>query len=580
MTFRYNGKLNLWGIWKIACLIAMLLSTISFSVQANDGSQLNYLYSHFRLIQGENRAEKTASIVSTDWPEFDRQIRATDINTIYWLVWDVDLIANQDPLHDLEFYLSLVGSYEVYWDGQLAHKNGLVSDSPEHEIPGAIQSAFLLPSDWVKPGQHEIAIKISSHFRYPGQQIIRHAYLKHYDMHSRFTSLGSLIPSLALSISLIIGIYFLTLFASDKLNYSYIVFGFLCFSLFVYGMGGESPHLIGYTYDWHVYKEVTVALAGILFALLLPLFFLLKYKQNKWWLWLLMMPVVAYGIDFFVDIKFGNGLFWAIGFAFSILIMLKVIVFSGGRFWWELLGLLACFIGILFNWNDLENFFLVFPLLVFFVLLSNVVQAQRDRYNGMIVQIKASQLETQLLRRNIQPHFILNSLASIIELVETAPEKSIDFISALADEFRLFSEIANKPYIKLEQEIELCNTHLEIMGFRYQRHYILDCSGIKNSDNIPTGILHTLLENAFSHNDYSSTDLSFRLSKENAAGYIHLSFSAPLRKITNTKFSRLNTGMGLNFVTSQLNQCCGNKWTLASEKLDEHWVSKVIYPEI
>ena len=560
--------------------LACIFIPKSYSQDESFNNQpLVYSASDFKLSIGEVPDWGNPALSSRDWPSFDDEIRKKEFADVYWISWNININGNSVQRRDLEYYISIVGSYEVYWDKALLYKSGIVSNSKSNEKPGQIQTAFLIPKEWVTPGMHEVTFKISSHHRKKGQQVFRHAYIKNYNLQSRHTSLGSLIPSLALSITLIIGIYFITLFASEKENYSHIIFSFLCFSLFAYGMLGEWPHLIGYTYNWHFFKEITVGVCGLLFSILLPLFFLFKHGLGSKWFVIFLMPVAAYSMVYFTNANMGNSLFWSIGFAFSILIMAFVVKKYSGHFWWELAGLTLCLLGVLVNWNDLENFFLIFPVLVFFILLSHVIQAQRDKYNGMVIKIKASQLEAQLLRRNIQPHFILNSLASIIELVETEPDQSVEFISALADEFRLFSDIANKPIIKLSQEIELCKNHLTIMGFRHQKKYELECEGIGISDEIPTGILHTLLENSFSHNDYSNDDISFKLKRKIEKGLVHLIFESPYKSQKTNKFDLLNTGTGTSFIESQLKQYCGEKWSVNGEKSQSNWVSTIIYQE-
>jgi len=559
-------------------LITYLMVSKSYSQENEfDDQPLSYSYQDFALSIGEKPNWISPTISFKDWPSFDNEVRKHTYNEVYWVRWTIDIASSSAQKRDLEYYISIVGSYEVFWDEKLLFTSGQVSNFKENEVPGEIQTAFLTPKEWITPGTHQITFKISSHHRRKGQQVFRHVYLKDYNLQSRHTSLGSLIPSLALSITLIIGIYFVTLFISERENYSHIIFSFLCFSLFTYGVVGEWPHLIGYTYDWHYIKEITVGLSGLVFSILLPLFFLFKHQLGSKWFVIISMPIVAFSLNTFADINMGNSLYWSIGFALSIIIMSIVVRKNNGNYWWELLGLLICFTGVVMNWQDLENFFLIFPVLVIFILLSNVIQAHRDKYNGMIIKIKASQLEAQLLRRNIQPHFILNSLASIIELVETEPDQSVEFISALADEFRLFSEIANKPTIKLTQEVELCRNHLAIMGFRHQQNYDLICSGIEKDDDIPTGIIHTLLENAFTHNDYSNENLTFKLMQKKENEHVHISFESPLQSQKESKFGFLSTGTGTSFIESQLKQCCGDRWSISNAKNVNTWVSTITY---
>lgn len=573
-------------LFTLAILVYMLTSSLPlFAFAEVDNSTTPKKsdpieFTHFSLFLNEDPNWKIPDYENSNWHHFDLELRKRSFDDIYWVSWSSNVEQRQVPSRDLEFFVSALGAFEFYVDEILVYRNGFISSEKQQEIPGDIQISFLVPKELLSVGLHKMAFKISSHHRVVGQRVIREANLIRYNPSYKHTSLRTLIPSLALSIALIIGLYFSILYFSDRENAWLILFSLLCFDLFIYGLAIEWKYLVGYTYDWDYTAQITAAISGTLFAILLPLSFLKKHGLSKWWFLLFLMPVVGFFTQLIIGTELKMGYVWSIGLFFSLIISVIVTWKNGGQYWWEMLGVLICFLGMLYSLDDAENFFLIFPILIFFVLLTNVIQTQRDKHNGLVVKIKASQLEAQLLRRNIQPHFILNSLASIVELVETAPDKSIEFISALADEFRLFSEIANCPYVSISQEISLCENHLSIMGYRYQQNYTLEVTGLTKGILIPTGIIHTIMENAFTHNDYSTSNYSFELSiAENDKDQL-ITLKAPKTPIAKTRFGRLNTGTGSNFIESQLKQSCGKNWRYESSPTPDGWISEITYRKI
>jgi LytS/YehU family sensor histidine kinase len=114
-------------------------------------------------------------------------------------------------------------------------------------------------------------------------------------------------------------------------------------------------------------------------------------------------------------------------------------------------------------------------------------------------QLKAARLENELLRKNINPHFLLNTLTSIIVWLRKDSKSAIKLIEALAEEFRTILQVSALRRIPMKQEIDLCKAHLRIMSYRRGADYRLETSGLVEEEEIPPMIFHTLIENGLSH---------------------------------------------------------------------------------
>ena len=530
-------------------------------------------FSQFELARGETPNWNAAELRTDDAGAFFEHLNARRFGEVIWIRWKLNISSGELPERDMVYWVhNGMAAFELYWDGKLIGKNGTVAAARGDEVPGKIESEFLLPNTWITQGEHQTGFKLSAHYRPAGYELFELIEIRHYDGVRRYFSLGSLLPTLLVSISLMIGLYFFALYFSDRSNRAYLVFGLLCSDLFIFGLALQWPHMIGYRYDWYVVNIYITYATGLLFPILLPLFFLMKYGLSRFWPALLLMPA---GALVFVSMENGESLYWALGLLIACVLVAWTVKREKGKYWWELLGLLICLAGVLNSNTDLEDFFYFFPLLVIFILVSNAVEAQRERLASHRFQLRSSQLEAQLLRKNIQPHFILNSLASLIEWVETAPDKSVEFICALADEFRLFAEVSGKDFIAIGKELELCRQHLAIMMFRLQRQFSLSCEGFADDDQLPPGILHTLIENAFTHNDYGQADIGFEFSKREQEQGVLLRFDAPLVERASSRFEHLGTGTGFSYIRSQMKQGYGESWRFREEIENGRWVTEL-----
>jgi len=216
-------------------------------------------------------------------------------------------------------------------------------------------------------------------------------------------------------------------------------------------------------------------------------------------------------------------------------------------------------------------------LLGMLYLLSLNMKAQRLAYESSLVQ--STRLRLELLKKNIQPHFLMNTLTSLIDWVEEAPKKGVLFIEALAKEFDLFNQIENETLIPISQEIALCLQHLEIMKYRKEIDYSWEEEDIDPSEKVPPAILHTLLENGITHSlPLEDNSIKFKLvfeSNSQCKSYTFLTFAARVKKSTSKE-----DGTGLKYIKARLTESYHQKWDLTSEATNHGWKNVLkIYPQ-
>jgi len=111
----------------------------------------------------------------------------------------------------------------------------------------------------------------------------------------------------------------------------------------------------------------------------------------------------------------------------------------------------------------------------------------------------------EILKNQINPHFLFNCLNTLASLIGTDQEKAIKFTTRFSRMYRNILEYGDQPLISLEKEMELINTYLYLQQLRFGDYLRLN-PDIKNiSYCVPPFALQLLVENAIKHNIVSDT---------------------------------------------------------------------------
>ncbi|WP_156522631.1 sensor histidine kinase [Arachidicoccus ginsenosidimutans] len=116
-------------------------------------------------------------------------------------------------------------------------------------------------------------------------------------------------------------------------------------------------------------------------------------------------------------------------------------------------------------------------------------------------EITKQQLETELslLRSQMNPHFLFNSLNSIYSLTLSNNPKSSDAVMKLSRIMRYTLEESQSEYVPLNDELAFINSYLELQRLRAteKTHIVFDVDEAVNDVKIPPLLLIPFIENAF-----------------------------------------------------------------------------------
>lgn len=140
------------------------------------------------------------------------------------------------------------------------------------------------------------------------------------------------------------------------------------------------------------------------------------------------------------------------------------------------------------------------------VLTAGVARDYFFRYRSRLAE--AEVLRTQLvearlqvLRTQLNPHFLFNTLNAVAAMVQTDPRGVRRMIALLSDLLRQTLQDASEPEVSLERELQTLRRYLEIMEIRFRGR--LEARIAADPDVlqalVPQLILQPLVENAMKH---------------------------------------------------------------------------------
>ncbi len=131
-----------------------------------------------------------------------------------------------------------------------------------------------------------------------------------------------------------------------------------------------------------------------------------------------------------------------------------------------------------------------------FSISSRARQEQATRLKAQLAEVRLD-----ALRRQLDPHFLFNTLHAVSSLVERDPRGVRRMIARLSELLRHSIEDANEPEIALRKELELLTRYIEIMQVRFQGKLAVDTHIDPDVLDalVPNMILQPLVENAIKH---------------------------------------------------------------------------------
>lgn len=514
---------------------------------------------------GDQQAWAKADYDDTKWPTE----RGSVGKQIFWARTEVKLI--ESPKRPLGLLVQCFGAYDAYWDGVLVGHNGKMPSNNSAEVPGTAMIYLSIPDSLSKSGSHTLALRLSQSYLTEVSRPIG-IDVENYDTLLQRPLIIMSFMNLMAGAFLIASIYYFFLFFSSRhKEYPVFIFGVICFLFFALLMMEYLKFYIAIPYTSFFLRLEVIGWLTFAIALLVPWYFSIQFHFYKKWpmLLVLFLPLIVIYIVNYGHYDYTAFCYSLSMWAVSVLVVLRAIYKREKGALIVLIGLFVTAIVQRYIPYDF-GLFISFTIIVLCMLYLHALRTKvlEDEYRSSL--LLSSRLKLELIKKNIQPHFLKNTLTSLIDWVEESPKEGAEFIQALAGEFDIMNSIAEKTLIPIQQEIELCKTHLTVMHYRKEIQYAWEDKGIDESEFIPPALIHTILENGITHSialENGSIGFSLSFSRlSNGKQYV-FETRAQNRKVG----APVTDGNGFGYVKARLAESYGNQWELSTGPMEGGW---------
>ena len=154
-----------------------------------------------------------------------------------------------------------------------------------------------------------------------------------------------------------------------------------------------------------------------------------------------------------------------------------------------------------FKWKD--------QLFVMALVADITIRKQKEKEVKALAlekeQLKNENVKAQLdiLKNQVNPHFLFNSLNTLSSLVDSSPEKAGEFIDELSSVYRYVLEVREEQLVTLQEELDFIHSFLVLQKIRFGEALKIN---IEANDQealqklLPSLSLQLLVENAIKHN--------------------------------------------------------------------------------
>jgi len=194
-------------------------------------------------------------------------------------------------------------------------------------------------------------------------------------------------------------------------------------------------------------------------------------------------------------------------------------------------------------------------------------------------EIKAAQAQTELslLKQQLHPHFLFNTLNNIYYVAGKDSPEAADLIERLSGIMRYFIEEAKKEKVFLKDEVALLKSYIELesIRMRYEMPIQFTIDGNISNTTVPPLLLMPLAENIFKHG----------VDKRSTQNFTGITLTVNNGRLTfgtaNNYYAAAGNGSsktGLANLQKRLQLYYDNDYTLTARRVDGTFVTTLNIP--
>ena len=206
------------------------------------------------------------------------------------------------------------------------------------------------------------------------------------------------------------------------------------------------------------------------------------------------------------------------------------------------------------------------------------LQAERER--TLRASALAHQAQLEMLRYQLNPHFLFNALNSIRASIDEDRARAKGMITELSEFLRYSLLSAQRTEVPLGEEVEAVKNYLTIERIRFEERLEVEFDVAPEAERVlvPSFIVHPLVENAVKHGMRSGgAPLRVRLVARVENGHLHLEVAntGRLSSGEGRAADRASTGIGLKNIRRRLDAVFAGHGSFAIFEQDG-WIRAVI----
>ncbi|NNC84114.1 MAG: histidine kinase [Flavobacteriales bacterium] len=204
---------------------------------------------------------------------------------------------------------------------------------------------------------------------------------------------------------------------------------------------------------------------------------------------------------------------------------------------------------------------------------------KKEKLRASRLREEKADAQLQMLRAQVNPHFLFNTLNSIYHESLKGSEKTPEMIIELSDLLRFVLEDCSKEFIPLSREVELIQNYIRIEQGRHGEH--LKCNAqfqLEKESMVPPMLIFSLIENAFKHGvNGSDKEVNIDIDIRSKAQAVEVEVKNPLHAHVK-EVEKHSLGIGLKNTLKQLELIYPDGFTYRDHEVDGEHVAYMRMP--
>jgi len=229
------------------------------------------------------------------------------------------------------------------------------------------------------------------------------------------------------------------------------------------------------------------------------------------------------------------------------------------------------------NYMGITWFWVVnlFILVIYAAFIASLIKAFLNWYSDIFYkrQLEKKNLETELalLKAQINPHFLFNTLNNIDVLIEKDAKTASIYLKKLSDILRFMLYESPLEKIELSKEVEYIHKYIELQKIRTSNPDFVNFTVIGDIDQLQIApmLFIPFIENAFKHctdkkiNNAVEIDIAIRNGE--------VLFTCSNAFDTSAKITQTKSGLGLDLIKNRLKLLYKENYQLKIDKTNERF---------